>query len=69
MLATQTLAPDLRRRVDANRAARIAQERVLKQQIKAQASASILFDQKSNVRRNQARDPEATKPIWADPQK
>ncbi|KAN0077246.1 hypothetical protein V8E55_011101 [Tylopilus felleus] len=46
------LAPDLRRKVDTNRAARMAQERVLKQQIEAQA-----------------RDSEASKPIWADPQR
>jgi len=46
------LAPDLRRKVDANRAARVAQERVLAQQTEAQT-----------------RDPEAAKPIWADPQK
>ena len=38
MARTQALAPDLRRKVDANRAARMAQERVLKQQIEAQAS-------------------------------
>ncbi|KAH0830608.1 hypothetical protein J3R83DRAFT_2063 [Lanmaoa asiatica] len=35
---TQALAPDLRRKVDANRAARMTQERVLKQQIEALAS-------------------------------
>ncbi|KAF9227868.1 hypothetical protein BS17DRAFT_774439 [Gyrodon lividus] len=34
------LAPDLRRKVDANRAARLAQERVMKQQIDAQISNS-----------------------------
>ncbi|KIK97090.1 hypothetical protein PAXRUDRAFT_825302 [Paxillus rubicundulus Ve08.2h10] len=34
------LAPDLRRKVDANRAARLAQERVMKEQIDAQASNS-----------------------------
>ncbi|KIJ17453.1 hypothetical protein PAXINDRAFT_168110 [Paxillus involutus ATCC 200175] len=34
------LAPDLRRKVDANRAARLAQERVMKDQIDAQASNS-----------------------------
>jgi len=34
------MAPDLRRKVDANRAARVAQERVLKQQIEAQARDS-----------------------------
>ncbi|KIJ69346.1 hypothetical protein HYDPIDRAFT_105945 [Hydnomerulius pinastri MD-312] len=34
------LAPDLRRKVDANRAARLAQEQVMKQQIDAQASSS-----------------------------
>lgn len=33
------MAPDLRRKVDANRAARMAQERVLKEQIEAQASS------------------------------
>jgi hypothetical protein len=46
------MAPDLRRKVDANRTARMAEERILKQQTEAQA-----------------RDPEAVKPIWADPQK
>lgn len=35
---TQALAPDLRRKVDANRTARMTQERVLKQQTEAQAS-------------------------------
>ncbi|KAF8447918.1 hypothetical protein L210DRAFT_701429 [Boletus edulis BED1] len=34
------LAPDLKRKVDANRAARMAQERVLKQQVEAQARDS-----------------------------
>ncbi|KAF9246477.1 hypothetical protein BU15DRAFT_22038, partial [Melanogaster broomeanus] len=32
------LAPDLKRKVDANRAARLAQEQLMKQQIDAQAS-------------------------------
>jgi len=44
------MAPDLRRKVDANRATRMAQERVLKEQIEAQ----------------ERRDPEVVKPIWAD---
>jgi len=34
------LAPDLKRKVDANRAARLAQEQLMKQQIDAQASNS-----------------------------
>ncbi|KAG9318526.1 hypothetical protein JVU11DRAFT_617 [Chiua virens] len=40
---TQAMAPDLRRKVDANRAARMAQERVLKQEIEAQASLFIIL--------------------------
>lgn len=69
---TQALAPDLRRKVDANRAARVAQERVLAQQTEAQASAICpirVVRPKSNVRHVQTRDPEAAKPIWADPQR
>ncbi|KAG1756452.1 uncharacterized protein EDB91DRAFT_1041985 [Suillus paluster] len=45
------MSPDLRRKVDANRAARLAQEQTMKRQIDAQS------------------DPDAEKPIWANPQK
>ncbi|KAG6376189.1 hypothetical protein JVT61DRAFT_2164 [Boletus reticuloceps] len=69
MLA-QALAPDLKRKVDANRAARIAQERVLKQQVEAQAShPSLCRWTRVTVCRIQAGDSEAAKPIWVDLQK
>jgi len=48
------LAPDLRRKVDANRAARLARENATEQQVTAQAQA------------NQSEDPDKAKPIWAD---
>ncbi|KAG0705043.1 hypothetical protein DFH29DRAFT_908542 [Suillus ampliporus] len=44
------MSPDLRRKVDANRAARLAQEQTMKRQMDAQS------------------DPDAAKPIWANPQ-
>jgi len=48
------LAPDLRRKVDANRATRLARENATKQQVVAQTKNS---------------DPDNAKPIWADPPK
>ena len=64
------MAPDLRRKVDANRAARVAQERALTQQIEAQVSTfqcALCHSTRPMLRRTQAGDPEAAKPIWADP--
>ncbi|GLB35363.1 putative CBP4 [Lyophyllum shimeji] len=46
------MAPDLRRKVDAARAARMAREAELKRQVDAQVKHDA--------------DPEAAKPIWAD---
>ncbi|TFK42949.1 hypothetical protein BDQ12DRAFT_677065 [Crucibulum laeve] len=46
------MAPDLRRKVDAARAARLAREEEMKKQVKAQVTHGVT--------------PEATKPIWAD---
>ncbi|PPQ77609.1 hypothetical protein CVT25_011401 [Psilocybe cyanescens] len=47
------MAPDLRRKVDANRAARLAREAEMKKQVDAQVVGE--------------KNPEAAKPIWADP--
>ncbi|KXN82559.1 hypothetical protein AN958_02410 [Leucoagaricus sp. SymC.cos] len=47
------MSPDLRRRVDATRAARLAREAEMKKQMSAQEASSV--------------DPETSKPIWADP--
>jgi len=44
------MAPDLQRKVDANRAARLARENSTKTQVQAQLN-----------------DPDATKPVWAEP--
>jgi len=46
------LAPDLKRKVDASRAARLAQENEIKKQVQAQVNDT---------------SQEAMKPIWADP--
>ncbi|KAF8061539.1 hypothetical protein FPV67DRAFT_284213 [Lyophyllum atratum] len=46
------MAPDLRRKVDAARAARTARESEMKKQVDAQVAHGA--------------NPEATKPIWAD---
>ncbi|RXW13905.1 hypothetical protein EST38_g11948 [Candolleomyces aberdarensis] len=46
------MAPDLRRKVDAARAARLAREAEMKKQVEAQAAAGT-------------GNPEAAKPIWA----
>ncbi|KAF8162920.1 hypothetical protein B0H34DRAFT_693446 [Crassisporium funariophilum] len=48
-----SMAPDLRRKVDATRAARLAREAEMKKQVDAQVVSET--------------KPEATKPIWADP--
>jgi len=47
------LAPDLKRKVDASRAARLAREAEMKRLVETQNS--------------EASQPEASKPIWADP--
>ncbi|RDB24069.1 Assembly factor CBP4 [Hypsizygus marmoreus] len=46
------MAPDLRRKVDAARAARLAREAEMKKQVEVQVANDAT--------------PEATKPIWAD---
>ncbi|KAF8655971.1 hypothetical protein AX16_002831 [Volvariella volvacea WC 439] len=46
------MAPDLRRKVDAARAARLAREAETQKQVDAQTSTQL--------------DPDAVKPIWAD---
>ncbi|KAF7972635.1 hypothetical protein HWV62_1476 [Athelia sp. TMB] len=48
------MAPDLRKNVDAIRAARLAQENAVAQQKQAQTATA---------------DPDAQKPIWAEPTK
>ncbi|KAF9466316.1 hypothetical protein BDZ94DRAFT_1233929 [Collybia nuda] len=46
------MAPDIRRKVDAARAARLAREAEMQKQVSAQTSNDV--------------NPETTKPIWAD---
>lgn len=41
---TKALAPDLRRKVDANRAARLAREEETRRQMEAQVSKRLLFN-------------------------
>ena len=48
------MAPDLRKKVDANRAARLAQENAMSRQVDAQVGQC---------------DPDTAKPIWADAKK
>ncbi|KAJ3554782.1 hypothetical protein NM688_g2925 [Phlebia brevispora] len=48
----QRMAPDLQRKVDANRAARLARESATRRQETAQLN-----------------DPDAQRPVWADPPK
>ncbi|KAF9452246.1 hypothetical protein P691DRAFT_805130 [Macrolepiota fuliginosa MF-IS2] len=49
----QEMSPEIRRKVDATRAARLAREAEMKKQMAAQETRNA--------------NPEASKPIWADP--
>jgi hypothetical protein len=66
----QRLSPDLKRKVDANRASRMVQENAMKAQIKAQVSLKIppclpVFI--CTLSLPQLTDPDSEKPVWADP--
>jgi len=65
------MAPDLRRQVDAVRAARLAQLAETKKHVEAQVSffAPSLLRDSSTKRQNllQSVDTDDVKPIWADP--
>ena len=63
------MAPDLRRKVDETRRARLALEEGMKQQQNAQVGPSlsaVFYHTSSFVLQL---DPESAKPVWADPPK
>lgn len=63
------MAPDLRKKVDANRAARLAREAATQRQESAQVISHC--SERRNMSDNffQLSDPDAQKPVWADPPK
>lgn len=72
-MSTQEMAPDLRRKVDATRAARLAREAEAKSEVKSQVLLLLFFRQCTRVlmlgifqtgTTDLAAD--ATKPKWAD---
>jgi hypothetical protein len=59
------MAPDLRRKVDANRAARLAREAATRQQEETQVGRATFCAERVLIRM-QLNDPDAQKPVWAD---
>ena len=60
------LAPDLKRQVDANRAARLERETMTNQQHRAQVCKFCLCTTASHLQA-QLNDPDAQKPVWSGP--
>ncbi|KAI8998808.1 hypothetical protein BD414DRAFT_476142 [Trametes punicea] len=62
------MSPDLRKKVDANRAARLARENATQQQAAAQVRWRSVFTLPGadGTELGQLNDPDAQKPIWAD---
>lgn len=72
-MSTQEMAPDLRRKVDATRAARLAREAEAKSEVKSQVLLLLFFRQRTRVLmlgifQTGTTDlvVDATKPKWAD---
>ena len=66
------MSPDLRRRVDSIRAARIAREQATQQQANAQVRSLVICMPSSIYElamREQFADPDVQKPVWVDSQK
>jgi len=67
----QAMAPDLRRKVDENRRARLALDEGMRQQQNAQVGFTLQFNSYHTFCSLDAPqlDPESAKPNWADPPK
>ena len=62
----QRMAPDLRKKVDAARAARLAREQATQRQADAQQVCPRFQIAKTSADVPQLNDPDAQKPIWAE---